>query len=173
LPDIRMVSPKSFFIRMNENRGDNWLAEEQLKRGTEEFFKSNDYFNIEYNKKLDQGGRAFLSPIIATKTRNVGDKEISEIIVTMFRPKIKHYDLGFFGLVESVTLDIKDNYEQTNLMLVTDSLSYTSIIKNEQISVEIENMMRDGLFVLFLNHRFAFALFDKYENMTKPIPLSD
>jgi hypothetical protein len=168
-----MVSPKSFFIRMNENRGDNWLAEEQLKRGTEEFFKSNDYFNIEYNKKLDQGGRALLSPIIATKTRNVGDKEISEIIVTMFRPKIKHYDLGFFGLVESVTLDIKDNYEQTNLMLVTDSLSYTSIIKNEQISVEIENMMRDGLFVLFLNHRFAFALFDKYENMTKPIPLSD
>lgn len=168
-----MVSPKSFFIRMNENRGDNWLAEEQLKRGTEEFFKSNDYFNIEYNKKLDQGGRAFLSPIIATKTRNVGDKEISEIIVTMFRPKIKHYDLGFFGLVESVTLDIKDNYEQTNLMLVTDSLSYTPIIKNEQISVEIENMMRDGLFVLFLNHRFAFALFDKYENMTKPIPLSD
>jgi hypothetical protein len=114
-----------------------------------------------------------LSPIIATKTRNVGDKETSEIIVTMFRPKIKHYDLGFFGLVESVTLDIKDNYEQTNLMLVTDSLSYTSIIKNEQISVEIENMMRDGLFVLFLNHRFAFALFDKYENMTKPIPLSD
>lgn len=173
MPDIRMVSPKSFFIRMNENRGDNWLAEEQLKRGTEEFFKSNDYFNIEYNKKLDQGGRTFLSPIIATKTRNVGDKEISEIIVTMFRPKIKHYDLGFFGLVESVTLDIKDNYEQTNLMLVTDSLSYTSIIKNEQISVEIENMMRDGLFVLFLNHRFAFALFDKYENMTKPIPLSD
>jgi hypothetical protein len=58
-------------------------------------------------------------------------------------------------------------------MLVTDSLSYPSIIKNEQISVEIENMMRDGLFVLSLNHRFAFALFDKYENMTKPIPLSD
>lgn len=173
MPDIRMVSPKSFFIRMNENRGDNWLAEEQLKRGTEEFFKSNDYFNIEYNKILDQGSRTFLSPIIATKTRNVGDKETSEIIVTMFRPKIKHYDLGFFGLVESITLDIKDNYEQTNLMLVTDSLSYTSIIKNEQISVEIENMMRDGLFVLFLNHRFAFALFDKYENMTKPIPLSD
>jgi hypothetical protein len=158
---------------MNENRGDNWLAEEQLRRGTEEFFKSNDYFNIEYNKILDQGGRTFLSPIIATKTRNVGDKEISEIIVTVFRPKIKHYDLGFFGLVESVTLDIKGNYEQTNLMLVTGSLSYTSIIKNEQISVEIENMMRDGLFVLFLNHRFAFALFDKYENMTKPIPLSD
>ena len=65
----------NLFIRMNENRGDNWLDEEQLKRGTEEFFKSNDYFNIEYDKMLDQGSHNFLSPIIATKTRNVGDKE--------------------------------------------------------------------------------------------------
>lgn len=168
-----MVSPKSFFIRMNENRRDNWLDEEQLKKGTEDFFRSSDYFNIEYDKTLDQRVRTFLSPIIATKARNVGGRETSDMIVTLIKPKIKHYDLGFFGLVESITLDIKDNYEQTNLMLVTDSLSYTSIIKNEQISVEIENMMRDGLFVLFLNHRFAFALFDKYENMTKPIPLPD
>jgi hypothetical protein len=173
LPNIRMVSPKSFFIRMNENRRDNWLDEEQLKKGTEDFFRSNDYFNIEYDKTLDQGVRTFLSPIIATKARNVGGRETSDMIVTLIKPKIKHYDLGFFGLVEALTLDVKDNYEQTNLMLVTDSLSYTSIIKNEQISVEIENMMRDGLFVLFLNHRFAFALFDKYENMTKPIPLPD
>jgi hypothetical protein len=63
---------------MNENRGYNWLDEEQLKRGTEEFFKSNDYFNIEYDKILDQGSRNFLSPIIATKTRNVGDKETAK-----------------------------------------------------------------------------------------------
>jgi hypothetical protein len=34
-------------------------------------------------------------------------------------------------------------------------------------------MMRDGLFILFLNHRFAYALFDKFENMTKPIPVYD
>jgi hypothetical protein len=26
--------------------------------------------------------------------------------VTIFKPKIKHYDLGFFGLIESITLDI-------------------------------------------------------------------
>jgi hypothetical protein len=168
-----MVSPKSFFSRMNENRGDNWLDEEQLKKGTEDFFRSNDYVNIEYDKALDQGIRTFLSPLTATKTRNVGGRETSDIIVTIIKPKIKQYDLGFFGLVEALTLDITDNYEHTNLMLVTDSLSYTSIIKNEQISVEIENMMRDGLFVLFLNHRFAFALFDKFENMTKPITLSD
>jgi hypothetical protein len=168
-----MVSPKSFFSRMNENRGDNWLDEEKLKKGTEDFFRSNDYVNIEYDKTLDQGARTFLSPVTATKTRNAGSRDTSDIIVTIIKPKIKQYDLSFFGLVETLTLDITDNYEHTNLMLVTDSLSYTSIIKNEQISVEIENMMRDGLFVLFLNHRFAFALFDKFENMTKPIPLSD
>jgi hypothetical protein len=169
-----MVSPKSFFSRMNENRGDNWLDEEKLKKGTEDFFRSNDYVNIEYDKTLDQGVRTFLSPLTATKTRNAGGRDTSDIIVTIIKPKIKQYDLSFFGLVETLTLDITDNYEHTNLMLVTDSLSYTSIIKNEQISVEIENMMRVyNIFVLFLNHRFAFALFDKFENMTKPIPLSD
>jgi hypothetical protein len=57
-----MVSPKSFFSRMNENRGDNWLDEEQLKKETEDFFRSNDYVNIEYDKALDQGIRTFLSP---------------------------------------------------------------------------------------------------------------
>jgi hypothetical protein len=51
--------------------------------------------------------------------------------------------------------------------------SFKSIIKNEEISVAIKNMMRDGLLVLFLNHRFAYALFDKFENMTKPIPVYD
>jgi hypothetical protein len=95
------------------------------------------------------------------------------MIVTVFKPKIKHYDLGFFGLIESITLDILDNYDQTNLMLVTDSLSYILILKNEEISVAIENMMRDGLFILFLNQRFTYALFDKFENMSKPIPVYD
>jgi hypothetical protein len=178
LPNIRMVSPRAYFARMNENREDNsWLTEAQLMRGTEEFFKSNDYTDVEYNKTLDQGGRTFSSPIVASKRTNdegESEKEIeNEMIVTIFKSKIKHYDLSFFGLVESLTLDVLDNYEQTNLMLVTDSLSYFPILKNEQISVEIENMMRDGLFVLFLNHRFTYALFDRYENMTKPIPIYD
>ena len=48
-----------------------------------------------------------------------------------------------------------------------------NINTNEEISVTIENMMRDGLFILFLNHRLAYALFDKFENMTKPIPVYD
>jgi hypothetical protein len=170
-----MVSPRSYFARMNENRGDNnWLTDNQLLEGSKEFFKSNDYYRIEHNKTFDHGGRTFSSPIVATKiiTNNEGQK-IVEMITTIFRSKIKQYDLGFFGFIESITLDLLDNYEQTNLMLVTDSLSYIPIIKNEEISVAIENMMRDGLFVLFLNHRYTYALFDKYENMTKPIPVSD
>jgi hypothetical protein len=170
-----MVSPRSYFARMNENRGDNnWLTENQLLEGSKQFFKSNDYYRIEYNKTFDQGGRTFSSPIVASKiiSNNEG-QEIVETITTIFRSKIKHYDLGLFGFIESITLDLLDNYEQTNLMLVTDSLSYIPIIKNEEISVTIENMMRDGLFVLFLNHRYTYALFDKYENMTKLIPVSD
>ena len=175
MPNIRMVNPRSYFARMNENRGDNnWLTENQLLEGSKEFFKSNDYYRIEYSKTFDQGGRTFSSPIVASKiiSNNEG-QEIVETITTIFRSKIKHYDLGLFGFIESITLDLLDNYEQTNLMLVTDSLSYIPIIKNEEISVAIENMMRDGLFVLFLNHRYTYALFDKYESMTKPIPVSD
>jgi hypothetical protein len=171
-----MVSARSYFARMNENRIDtNWLTDEQLLRGTEEFFKLNGYFDIEYNRVLDQGGRTFSSPIVASRTRKYDDdeEEIDETIVSIFKSKIKQYDLSFLGYIESFAFNILDNYELTNPMLVTDALSYFHIIKNEEISVAIENMMRDGLFILFLNHRFAYALFDKFENMTKPIPVYD
>ena len=169
-----MVSARSYFARMNENRRDtNWLTDDQLLRGTEEFFRLNDYFDIEYNRVLDQGGRTFSSPIVASITTKYDDEEIDETIVSIFKSKIKQYDLSFLGYIESFTFNILDNYELTNPMLVTDSLSYFYIIKNEEISVAIENMMRDGLFILFLNHRFAYALFDKFENMTKPIPVYD
>jgi hypothetical protein len=173
LPNIRMVSARSYFARMNENRNDDWLTERQLLRGTEEFFKLNDYSVIENNKVLDQGTRIFSSPIVASKRTNYEEEEAVETMVTVFKSKIKQYELSFFGFVESIVFDIIDNYDLTNLMLVTDSLSYCYFIKNEEIGVAIENMMRDGLFVLFLNHRFAYALFDKYENLTKPIPISD
>jgi hypothetical protein len=167
-----MVSARSYFARMNENRGDtNWLTDDQLLRGTEKFFKLNDYFDIEYNRVLDQEGRTFSSPIVASRTTKYDDEEIDKTIASIFKSKIKQYDLSFLGYIESFTFNILDNYELTNPMLVTDSLSYFHIIKNEEISVAIENMMRDGLFILFLNHRFAYAFFDKFENMTKPIPV--
>src|ERR671939_1447620 len=159
---------------MNEHRMDtNWLTDEQLLRGTEEFFKINHYCNIEYNRVFNQGGRTFSSPIVASRYQAEEEEEVDQTIVSIFKSKIKHYDLGFFGYVESFAFTILDNHELTNLMLVTDALSYFYIVKNEEISVAIENMMRDGLFILFLNHRFAYALFDKFENMTKPIPVYD
>ncbi|HEU4443043.1 MAG TPA: hypothetical protein VFR94_00035 [Nitrososphaeraceae archaeon] len=158
---------------MNENRGiTNWLTDDQLLRGSEQFFKLNNYSNIEYNRVLDQGERTFSSPIVASRTTKEDDEEeIDETIVSIFKSRIEKYDLGFLGHLESFTFNILDNYELTNPMLVTDSLSYFHIIKNQEISVAIENLMRDGLFILFLNHRFAYALFDKFENMTKPIPV--
>jgi hypothetical protein len=169
-----MVNARSYFARMNENRGDtNWLTDDQLLRGTEQFFKLNDYSDIEYNKVLDQGGRTFSSPIVASRKTKYDDEEIDETIVTIFKSNIKNYDLGFLGYIGSFTFNILDNYELTNPMLVTDSLSYFHTLNNQEISVAIENLMRDGLFILFLNHRFAYALFDKFENMTKPIPVYD
>jgi hypothetical protein len=165
-----MVSARSFFARMNENRNDTaWLTDEQLLKGTEEFFRLNGYFNIEYNKVFNEGRKTFSSPIVASRTERYEDEEI----ISIFKSKIKHYDLDFLGYIESFAFTILDNHELTNPMLVTDALSYFYIVKNEEISVAIENLMRDGLFVLFLNHRFAYALFDKFENMTKPIPVSD
>ncbi len=169
-----MVSARSYFARMNENRGDtNWLTDDLLLRGTEQFFKLNNYSNIEYNRVLDQGERTFSSPIVASRTTKYDEEEIDETIVSIFKSQIKKYDLSFLGYIESITFNILDNYELTNPMLVTDSLSYFHIIKDQEISVAIENMMREGLYVLFLNHRFAYALFDKFENMTKPIPVYD
>ena len=168
-----MVSARSYFARMNESRDDNWLTEDQLLKGTQEFFRINDYSNIEYNKILSQGSRTFSSPVVASKKTKYEDKEINETIVSIFKSKIKRYDLSFIGYIESIVFDVMDNYEMTNVMLATDSLSYFSFIKNEEISVAIENMMEEGLFILFLNQRFAYALFDKYENMTKPIPVYD
>jgi hypothetical protein len=122
---------------------------------------------------LDQGGRTFSSPIVASRKTRYEDEEMDETIVSIFKSKIRNYDLSFLGYIESFTFSIFDNYELTNPMLVTDSLSYFHIIKNQEISVAVENLMREGLFILFLNHRFAYALFDKFENMTKPIPVYD
>ena len=165
-----MVSARSFFSRMNQYRNENWLTDAQLLKGSEEFFRSNNYYNIEYNRVFDQGRQIFSSPIVASKMKGIED---IETIVAVFRSKITYYNLSFFGILESLLYDMVDNYENTNLMLVTDSLSYIPIIKTEELSVIIENMMKDGLYVLFLNHRFAYALFDHFENLTKPIPVQD
>ena len=74
---MRMVSPRSYFARMNENRGDNsWLSEAQLLTGTEEFFRSNDYSKIERDKILNQGAKTFSSPIVGRKQRIMEVKKL-------------------------------------------------------------------------------------------------
>lgn len=171
-----MIGAKSYFARMNENRGDtNWLTDDELLKGTEKFLKLNNYSSIQYNRVIAQeGGRSFSSPIVASRRMKYDEEEeeeIDETIVSIFQSNLKKYDLSFLGFVESVTFSILDNYESTNPMLVTDSLSYFYMLKDQEMNVAVEDMMREGLFVLFLNHRFAYAFFDKFENMTKPIPV--
>ncbi len=174
-----MISAKSYFARMNENRReDNWLSDDELLRGTENFLKLNNYSNVEYNRVfVYEGERSFASPIVASrrmKHKEDGEEvQIEETIVSIFKSNIRKYDLRFLGFIESFTFNILDNYELTNPMLVTDSLSYFHIIRNQEINVAIEDLMREGLFILFLNHKHAYAFFDTFENMTKPIPIPE
>jgi hypothetical protein len=169
-----MIGARSYFARMNENRGDtSWLNDNDLLKGTEKFLKLNNYSTIRYNTVFAQeGGRCFSSPIVASRRMKYieEEEEIEDTIVSIFKSNLKTHDLSFLGFIESFTFEILDNYE-SNPMLVTDSLSYFHIVKDQETSVAIEDMMREGLFILFLNHRFAYAFFDKFENMTKPIPV--
>ena len=103
------------------------------------------------------------------KAEETGNDEFDKILVGVVRPRINNYDLQFFGYLESILYDVMDNYEYTKLMLITDSLSYLPIINRDDVSVAIENMMKDGLNVLFLNHRFSYAFFERFGDMTKPI----
>ena len=169
----RMLNARTYFARMNNNRThDSWLTEQYLLKGAEEFFRSNEYSNIEYDKEFDKGSRSFSSAISAyKKAEETGNDEFDQILVGVVRPKINNYDLQFFGYLESILYDVMDNYEYTKLMLITDSLSYLPIINRDDVSVAIENMMKDGLNVLFLNHRFSYAFFERFGDMTKPIPV--
>lgn len=171
-----MIGARLYFARMNENRRDtDWLSDHELLEGTEKFLKLNNYSTIEYNRVIpEEGGRIFTSPIVASRKTNykeVGEEiQLEETIVSIFKSNLKKYESSFLGFVESFTFNILDNYESTNPILVTDSLSYFYILKDQELSVLIEDLMRDGLFILFLNHQFAYAFFDRFENMTKPIP---
>jgi len=166
-----MVNARTYFARMNNNRTqDSWLTDHHLIKGAEEFFRINEYSNIEYDTEFNQGARRFSLAISACKkAEETGNSEFDLTLVGVVRPKINDYDLQFFGYIESILYDIMDNYEYTKLMLITDSLSYLPIINRDEVSVAIENMMKDGLNVLFLNQRFSYAFFERFGDMTKPI----
>lgn len=53
--------------------------------------------------------------------------------VCIINPKIQDYNLGFFGHLESILYDIIDNYENTNLILVTDSLSTCLLLRKKKL----------------------------------------
>lgn len=153
---------------MNNNRKkESWQTEHDLLKGAEEYFEVNEYSSIERNKRFDQGSLRFSSPISACKRS--GNDEFDHVLAGVVKAKITDYDLRFFGYLESILYDLMDNYEYTNLMLITDSLSYLPIINRDEVSVAIENMMEDGLTVLFLNQRFSYAFFERFGDMTKPI----
>ncbi len=141
------------------------MTEAQLVKSCEEFFKANGYDQIEYDKVFSKGEKVFNSLLVASK----GEGETKETIATYFRPKLDRHDITFFGQLESMLFDILDNYDMS-LMLVTDSLSYTPITKIEELSVTIENLMDEGLFLLFLNSRSAYAFFDEFKKLSMPVP---
>src|ERR671936_460232 len=129
-----MVAARTFFARMNEGRR-NWMTEGQLVGACREFFLSNGYDQLEENKIFDHGERIFNSLLVGS---NSGDEKDS--IATYFRPRMDRHDTGLLAHLESMLYDVLDNYENFNLMLVTDSLSYAPIVKSEELSVAVENL---------------------------------
>jgi len=162
-----MVAAKTFFARMNEGRS-GFMTEAQLIKGCKDFFMSNGYEQLEENKIFGQGEKIFNSLLVGSKTG-----EDKETIAAYFKPRIDRYDIVLFGSLESMLYDVLDNYESTNLMLVTDSLSYISMTKVDELSVTLETLMDEGLFLLFLNARSGYALFDEFKKLTMPIPVPD
>lgn len=161
-----MLSAKTFFARLNELRT-SWMSESDLIGAAIEFFKLNGYNEIELNKVFDRGDKVFNSLVVGSRFK----ENIKETISTYFKPRIDNYDHALFGILEIILFDTLDNYDNTNLMLVTDSLSYLTIIKSEEISTHIQNLMDEGMFLLFVNGRGSYALFDDFKKLSMPIPL--
>lgn len=133
-----------------------------------EFFTSNGYDKLEREVIFDQGSHVFNSLLVGSK----GEGDSEESIATYFRPRLDKYDIATFGSLESMLFDILDNYESTNLMLVTDSLSYLPVTKTEELGVAVQNLMDEGMFLLFLNGRSGYAIFDEFRKLTMPIQVS-
>lgn len=168
LSSRRMLSPRTYFSRLNEGRS-SWLSEGKLIDECAEFFGSNGYDSLKRDVMFDEGGQVFNSLIVGSK----GEGDEKESIATYFAPKLDRYEIALFGSLESILFDILDNYDSTNLMLVTDSLSYFPITKIEELGVAVENLMDEGMFLLFLNGRSGYAIFDDYGKLTKPIAVTD
>lgn len=158
-----MVAARTFFARMNEGRS-QWLTDAQMLAACEEFFRHNGYNDLDHSVAF-AGHQNFVSPVI-------GSSE-TETIATMFRPKLDRHDLAFFGALELALFDVLDNHEKATLALVTDSLSYPAVTGMEELGVAIENLMDEGMYLLFVNGRAGHALFDEYKKIAAPVPVLD
>jgi hypothetical protein len=159
----RMIAAKTFMSRMNEGRN-HWLTDVQMVKACEEFFKENGYASMDRDVVF-AGPVNFVSPLVASSEL--------QTIATIVRSKIDKYDMGFLGSLESILYDVIDNHDRATLMFATDSLSYLPMLQIEEIGVEIENLMGEGMFLLFVNDRGSHALFDEYEKLVKPVQLSE
>ena len=123
-----------------------------------------DYTLVQNQEAEPMEGERKSSVVFGEDTSNI------TTTVCIINPKIQDYDLGFFGHIESILYDIVDSCENTNLILVTDSLSNLSVITKEEISVTVETLMGEGLHSLFMNEKSDYAFFEKYDDiMEKPI----
>jgi hypothetical protein len=128
----------------------------------------NEYVNqVQDNEYMQEQNQAALLMDVERKPSGVFEGSSSNIAtaVCLINSKIQDYDLGFFGHVESILYDIIDSYENTNLILVTDSLSYLSITSKEEVGVTVENLMEEGLHLLFMNEKYDYAFFEKYDDI--------
>jgi hypothetical protein len=128
----------------------------------------NEYVNqVQDNEYMQEQNQAAQLMDVERKPSGVFEGSSSNIAtaVCLINSKIQDYDLGFFGHVESILYDIMDNYENTNLILVTDSLSYLSITSKEEVGVTVENLMEEGLHLLFMNQKYDYAFFEKYDDI--------
>jgi hypothetical protein len=154
---------------MNEGRYE-WLSEAELVTSCSDFFKIRGYDNIEKDRLFEGSHSSFVSPLVGTKKLEEGE---SESLVTYVRPRIEKYEIALQSSIESALFDILDNYSGMTLVLLTDSKSYWSLVKNPELNIAFENMMGEGLYLLLLNGRSGYALFDDFGKLTAPIAILD
>lgn len=165
---IKLNGYQKIEFNQNFNQGGNQFISPIVgyRNSSQGYF--NEYVNQvqddEYMQKQNQVAQLM---DVERKPSGVFEGSSSNIAtaVCLINSKIQDYDLGFFGHVESILYDIIDSYENTNLILVTDSLSYLSITSKEEVGVTVENLMEEGLHMLFINEKYDYAFFEKYDDI--------
>ena len=165
---IKLNGYQKIEFNQNFNQGGNQFISPIVgyRNSSQGYF--NEYVNQvqddEYMQKQNQVAQLM---DVERKPSGVFEGSSSNIAtaVCLINSKIQDYDLGFFGHVESILYDIIDSYENTNLILVTDSLSYLSITTKEEVGVTVENLMEEGLHMLFINEKYDYAFFEKYDDI--------